>query len=239
MALKRERVSPGVSPDPPQERADGLGKGKGCAMPLSEWTQSDWFQWVLLPVMIFLARIADVSLQTLRILFVSRGNRILAPLLGFFEVLIWILVIGQIMKNLDNALCYIAYATGFAAGTWVGIVIEDKLAYGQRILRIITQSGAPDLIKNLRGLGFGVTVMDAAGARGKVQIIDTVVRRADLGRVSRMVKRYHPKAFIAVEDIRSVSEGVFPLRKHPFARDYIKRKSLVQRLRFYGRWMFR
>src|SRR4030042_5365997 len=93
-----------------------------------EWAQGELFRWVLLPALIFLARIADVTLQTLRILFVSRGNRILAPLLGFFEVLIWILVIGQIMQNLDHALCYIAYASGFAAGTWGGIVIDDKLA---------------------------------------------------------------------------------------------------------------
>jgi len=194
---------------------------------------------VLLPALIVLARIADVSLQTLRILFVSRGNRILAPLLGFFEVLIWILVISQIMKNLDNALCYIAYASGFAAGTWVGIVIEDRLAYGQRVLRVITQSNAVDLVRHLTRLGFGVTVMEAAGARGKVQVIDTVVRRADLPRVTKMVKRYQPKAFISVEDIRFVSEGVFPLKKHPFTRDYIKRKPLLQRLKFYGRWMFR
>ncbi|MBN1894726.1 DUF2179 domain-containing protein [bacterium] len=208
-------------------------------MVLPEWAQGDLFRWVLLPVMIFLARIADVSLQTLRILFVSRANRILAPLLGFFEVLIWILVIGQIMQNLDNALCYIAYALGFAAGTWVGIVIEDKLAYGQRVLRIITQAESADLIRNLRQQGFGVTVMEANGARGKVQVIDTVVRRADLHRVSKMIKRHHPKAFYSVEDIRSVSAGVFPLRKQLFTRKYIKRKSLFGRLKFYIRWMFR
>ena len=75
---------------------------------------SELFKWVLLPLLIVIARVIDVSIGTIRIVFVSRGHKIIAPVLGFFEVLIWLLAIGQIMRNLSNFMCYIAYGTGFA-----------------------------------------------------------------------------------------------------------------------------
>jgi uncharacterized protein YebE (UPF0316 family) len=81
------------------------------------------YTWIVLPLLIFLARVVDVSMGTIRVIFVSRGLKYLAPVVGFFEVLIWLLAIGQIMKNLSSPLCYVAYAGGFAAGNYIGIVI--------------------------------------------------------------------------------------------------------------------
>jgi uncharacterized protein YebE (UPF0316 family) len=201
---------------------------------------SELFRWVILPILIFFARILDVSLQTIRIMFVSRGNRILAPLLGFFEVFIWILAIGQIMQNLSNIFCYIAYAGGFATGTWVGIVLEEHLAYGKVVLRVITSTKADALVRSLGKKGFGITSLDAEGRRGQVKIIYTVINRSDISRVVNEIEKYNPKAFYSVEDTRFVREGVFPASKNLFRRPFLKKGMLSRLARLYWRmWMGR
>ena len=83
---------------------------------------SELYIWVLLPVMVFFARVADVTLGTMRIIFISRGKRNLAPLLGFVEVFIWITIVSQIVSNAHNLLAYLAYAAGFATGSLPGHV---------------------------------------------------------------------------------------------------------------------
>ena len=102
----------------------------------------DWFTFVILPFLIFIARITDVSLGTLRIIFVSKGYKIIAPLIGFIEILIWIVAISKIIQNIDNWICYIAYAGGFAVGNYVGMRLEEKLAIGFELVRVITQKDA-------------------------------------------------------------------------------------------------
>jgi uncharacterized protein YebE (UPF0316 family) len=135
----------------------------------------------------------------------------LAPVIGFFEVLIWLLAIGQIMQNLSNVFCYIAYAGGFAAGTYFGISLERKISLGIVIIRVITRKDATELVTRLNESDFGVTSIDAQGAKGKVNIIFTIVKRRDLENVVSLIKAYNPNAFFSVEDVRSVSEGIFPL----------------------------
>lgn len=178
---------------------------------------SDVFKWIILPLLIILARMLDVSLGTIRIVFISRGLKYLAPIVGFFEVIIWLLTISVIMQNLNNAVCYIAYGTGFAAGTFIGLQIEKKLALGCSIIRIITQKDAAELIIYLRLIGFGATSIDAQGANGKVNIIYLIIRRQDFAVISDAIKQYNPKAFYTVEDVRLVSEGVFPMQKSHFS----------------------
>lgn len=171
------------------------------------------YSWVVLPLLIFLARITDVSLGTVRLIFVSRGYKFLAPIAGFFEVLIWILVIGQIMQNLANPLCYIAYAGGFATGNFVGLLIAEKLSLGTVIIRVITQRPAADLIDRLRQRQYGVTGMKGQGANGPVEIIFTIVRRREVGVVIELVKKFNPQAFYSIEDVDLVERGVFPIQK--------------------------
>ncbi|MFH0882102.1 MAG: DUF2179 domain-containing protein [bacterium] len=168
------------------------------------------FSLVLLPVAIFFARIMDVSIGTIRVIFVSRGMRVVAPILGFFEVLIWIIAVGQIMKNLNEWYYYVAYASGFAAGTWVGIWIEGKLAVGMVILRIITHTDATELTSRLRELNYGLTGVDAEGARGPVKILFMLLPRHDLKAIIKQIQSYNPNAFYSVEDVRFVREGIFP-----------------------------
>jgi uncharacterized protein YebE (UPF0316 family) len=173
----------------------------------------DLYAYIILPFLIFLARIIDVSIGTLRIMFVSKGTRKIAPLLGFFEVLVWILAISEIMQNLNNWICYVAYAAGFATGNYIGMLIEEKLAMGVLIVRIITQKLADNLIYNLKEQGFGVTMVDAKGTNEDVHIIYTIIQRHELRKVVSIIKEFNPKAFYSVEDVRFVNEGVFPLKK--------------------------
>lgn len=167
---------------------------------------------ITLPLLIFFARMADVSLSTLRIILVSRGMRHLAPFIGFFEVLIWLFAISQVMQRLDNWANVVAYAAGFAAGTWVGISIERRLALGLLSVQIITQEDAADLIANLRAQRFGATDFAARGISGNVRLIFSVIRRKDFDRLMEIVRTSHSKAFVSVSDVRSVSEGFIPDR---------------------------
>jgi uncharacterized protein YebE (UPF0316 family) len=163
--------------------------------------------YVVVPLLIFLIRIADVSMGTLRIIFISRGIRYFAAILGFFEVLIWLIAIGQIMKNLNSPIHYIAYAGGFGIGNYVGITIERKLSLGSRIVRIVTQKDALGLVNALNQKGYGVTSIDGKGARGPVKVIFSVVRREDVQKLVELIKKFNPNAFFTVEDVRFINEG--------------------------------
>jgi uncharacterized protein YebE (UPF0316 family) len=170
---------------------------------------------VLLPLLICCSRIIDVSLGTLRIIFVSKGFRILAPVMGFFEVLIWIIVISQVMQNLTNVVNYVAYAFGFAVGSFVGMSIERRLSLGMVVVRVITAQNAGELITFMRKEGYGVTVLNAEGSSGHVNVVFTVIKRTDVQDVVAHIKQFNPRAFYTVEDIQSVTEGVFPVSVGP------------------------
>lgn len=166
---------------------------------------SNWFIYGLLPLLIFFSRIVDVTLDTLRIVFISRGNKVIAPILGFFEILIWLIAITRIMENLDNITTYFAYAAGFAVGNYVGLRVEEKLAMGMQIIRIITGRDSSELIESLREKGFGVTAVDAEGKNGPVHVIFLITKRQVAKEVISIVNKYNPKAFYSIEDVRSVN----------------------------------
>lgn len=196
-------------------------------MDLTALFNSDMYLWIILPLLIFLARVLDVSMGTIRFIYISRGLRSLAPIIGFFEVLIWLLAIGQIMQNLDNIFCYIAYGGGFATGTFVGMYIEEKLSIGNVGVRVITRKDAPELIEYFETINLGVTTVDAQGTRGDVKIIYTIIPRHDLKKVIGIIKKFNPKAFYTIEDIKFVSET-----GTPSSAPFYKRKS-PRLFRFY------
>jgi len=174
---------------------------------------SNLFSYVLLPVLIFLARICDVSIGTMRIIFITKGRRNIAPFLGFFEVLIWIIVISKIMQNLDNYINYIAYAAGFATGNFVGMILEEKLAVGILMVRVFAHEMGSELVQTLNRSGYGATVVEAHGARAKVHLIYTIVQRNELANVLEVITQFNPKAFYTVEDVKAVNEGIFAPKK--------------------------
>lgn len=167
------------------------------------------FSYLILPLFIFLARIADVSLDTIRIIFVSKGMKRLVPIIGFFQILIWLIAISKIFQNLDNWVAYIAYAGGFAAGNYFGMLLEEKLAIGHEIVRVITKSEAGDLIESLKGKGFGVTSIKARGLTGKVGVIYIIVKRSMIKKVLEIINIHNPRALYTIEPIRLVNHEVF------------------------------
>ncbi len=176
-------------------------------------TEQDWYTWVILPLIVFIARAIDVGIGTLRIIFTSRGKRQLAPLLGFVEVFIWIAIISQITRGSDNIMAYLAYAGGFALGNYVGMKIEDRLALGKVVIRTILSNGGADVAANLRQAGFGSTVVNGDGANGPVKLIYTLVPRRSVGDVVNIIHESHPKAFFSVEEVRDAQDGIFPADK--------------------------
>ena len=174
-----------------------------------EHLNTDIVNYVLLPLFIFLARIFDVSLGTLRIIFVTKGMRSVAPFVGFFEVLIWLLAISRIMQDLDNWVSYVAYAGGFATGNFVGMYLEERLAIGHEMIRVITRKDATSLIEKLRDMGYGVTSVKAEGIEGEVAIIYIIARRRMIGEVLDKINYFNPRALYTVESIKYVNKEIF------------------------------
>jgi uncharacterized protein YebE (UPF0316 family) len=174
-----------------------------------EFFDTPFFDFILLPLAIFFARIADQSLGTLRIIFVSKGMKNIAPFVGFVEVLIWIIAISRIMQNLDNWLCYLAYAGGFAMGNYVGMLLEERLAIGHEMVRVITKRDAKELVDRLKQEGYGITSVDAQGADGEVGVLYIIVRRSMIKEVLGFINHYNPRALYTVESIKYVNKEIF------------------------------
>ena len=186
----------------------------------------DWYTWIILPCLVFLARVVDVSLGTLRIIFTSRGRKRLAPLLGFVEVFIWVTVIAEITRGAHNLVAYLAYAGGFAAGNYLGMYIEDKLALGLLIVRAIIPGNIKDLTEKLYAKGYGVTSVSAQGSLGPVKLVYTVLMRRNLSEVAGIIHETNPHAFFTVEELRSAERGVFPqTRSLRLTETFFGRKS--------------
>lgn len=180
----------------------------------------------LTPLLIFLARLTDVSMGTIRIVLISRGFRRWATVIGFFESLLWLLAITQVMQQLDRPIHLFAYAGGFAGGTWLGVTLESKIALGLVAVRVITQHDATDLIEALSDARFGVTSVAARGVQGRVRLVFSIVPRKESQRVLDIVRSVHPDAFVSVTDVRSAQEGMIGLRppRGPLAALLGKRK---------------
>ena len=189
--------------------------------------QSFVFHWVLLPFLIFCSRILDVTLGTLRIILLSKGNRLYAPILGFFEVLLWLIVMVNVVKTLDHPIFYIAYAGGFAMGNFVGMTLESKIALGLSLLRIVTARDAEELTDHLRLSGYTITDVPAQGNRGPVHVLFTVVRRKEIQNLIAVIRQYNPKAFYTIEEVSyvSTSYGLATSRR----RRHLRFPSLTKR----------
>ena len=164
------------------------------------------FSYVLLPCLIFLARITDVSINTIRIIYVLGGRRFTATMLGFFESFIWLMAIRQIFEHLDNWICYIAYPAGFALGIFIGMIIEERIAYGKVIVRIITRKEVKDLINFLNSKKFRYTHVNAEGPDGHENLVFTVLERESLEVLLYKLKDILPTAFYTIEKVNRATE---------------------------------
>lgn len=169
----------------------------------------DYMAWVVLPLLIFLARLVDVSLATMRHILIFRGQKRIVPIFAFIEVIIWLLAITQVMNNLSNIACFLAFAFGFSAGTYAGMLIEERLALGYQLVRVIFDHDSQGVLATLKQEGYGATTLDARGARGAVEILLVVSERKRLGKLTALLNQLEPKPFYTIEDVRSVGSTLF------------------------------
>lgn len=165
------------------------------------------FSYILLPLLIFFARIFDVSINTVRIIYVLGGRKLTSTLLGFFESFVWLMAIRQIFEHLDNWMCYVAYPAGFAAGIFVGMIIEEKIAYGKVIVRIITRKDIEGLLQYLNKQYFRYTYVKAEGPDGHENLVFTVLQREKLEELLLILKEILPTAFYTVEKVNRAAES--------------------------------
>jgi uncharacterized protein YebE (UPF0316 family) len=164
-------------------------------------------------IYVFLARILDVSLSTLRIIYLTRGRSKLAAAIGFVEVMIYVTALGLVVGNLDKPINIVAYGLGFAAGTLVGGLIEEKIAVGYVTVQVITVEGSEELEQILRDRGFGVTCLEGCGRDGPHKILHVLMKRRHLPAFLKLVREQDSRAFISIIDTRKIMGGYFARMK--------------------------
>ncbi len=157
--------------------------------------------------LIFLLRVSDMTLDTLRVLVVMRGKKAIAWVLGFFQASIFVLAISSVLSNLDNPLNVIGYAAGFATGNVVGMLIEERLAIGHAHLNVVSSRYGSAIAEQLREQGYAVTEIPARGKDGSVLLLNVSVMRKHVDRVRKLVDKIDPEAFITAEDVRPIRRG--------------------------------
>ena len=170
---------------------------------------SQTFMYLVLPLLIFVFRIFDQSIGTVRLILAAKGLKKLAPFFAFFESFIWLVAIGQIMKHLDNIYCYLAFAGGYATGNYFGILLEERLSIGTVVIRVIPKKDTTDLISHLRKENYGVTVVPVDGMMGPTKMLFTTIRRKEAARVINIIKQHNPTAFYTIDEVKVVSGGYF------------------------------
>ncbi len=160
-------------------------------------------------VVIFLVRVLNIALDTLRVLFVMRGQRVLAWVVGFIVSLLYVLLLTSVLSNLSQPAYIVAYAAGFATGSVVGMWLEEKMALGFKVVQIVSPGNGTILATLLREKGFGVTEIPARGRDGAVTMLNVGARRRDMDAVQQLVREVDPNAFITEEDVRPVRRGVW------------------------------
>ncbi len=161
----------------------------------------------LAALLIFVLRITDMSLDTLRVLFVVRGRKPIAWALGFFQSAVYVIAITKVLSNLGNPLTVLGYAAGFATGNVLGMFVEERLAIGHVQIQIVSRRRGAALAKALRLGGFGVTEIPARGRDGTVKLLTASVLRKDLAHAKQIVHETDADAFMTSEDVRPVRRG--------------------------------
>jgi uncharacterized protein YebE (UPF0316 family) len=157
--------------------------------------------------LIFSLRVCDMTLDTLRVLFVMRNRKGFAWLLGFFQSAIFVVAITSVLQNLGNPLNVVGYAAGFATGNVIGLLIEERLAIGHVQLTIVSSSRGTAIAEKLREEGYAITEVSARGKDGMVTLLSCSVLRKKAGLVRQLVTEVDQSAFITAEDVRPVRRG--------------------------------
>lgn len=162
---------------------------------------------------IFIAKISHVTLGTLRIIFLTRGRSIPAAVIGFFEIIIYLIALNMVLNNMDQWSNILVYGVGYATGNIVGSFIEEKIAIGMVNVQVVTRLNGAGIEHILRNLGFGVTSMPCYGREGEHQALNLIVKRKELPSLMKTLQEHEPDAFVSVFDTRQTMGGFFKRMK--------------------------
>jgi uncharacterized protein YebE (UPF0316 family) len=169
---------------------------------------------ILLAVVIFAVRVFNSAVGTIRLVVMGRGQHFLAVFMGFFEALIFVWVTANVITDMSNLLNLMAYCGGFAIGIWVGMIIEARFVTSYVKVNIITRDNGHDMAVKLRESGYGVTEIRGEGGTGEVAMLNSVIYRVDVPNVLKLVYAINPKAFVTLEEARSVQHGYLRALRH-------------------------
>ena len=162
---------------------------------------------------IFAARITDVSIGTMRTILLVKGQRRIASVLGFFEVMIYLIVLGKVVGNIDKPVLILAYCLGYATGNIIGSKIEEKLSIGRLVVQVIVKERLDELVQSLRDAGFGVTIIEGEGMDGKSYMLNIILDRKQIKKLYEIIDGCDCGAFITTMDVRSSFGGYFQPKK--------------------------
>lgn len=170
-----------------------------------------FFAFVVLPLLIFFARIGDMSIDTVRIIYVTKGYKWISSVLGFIEVMIWLFAISNVMQNIGygniTGIFYsVVYAAGFASGNFVGMLVEERLSIGKVSLKVVVRKNCAEIIKEIEAMGHLMTITEARGEDGEVKILYLVMPRKEVKSVIQVIKKHNPTAFYWIEDVKFAND---------------------------------
>ena len=186
-----------------------------------------YFNYIVIPLLIFLSRIADVSIGTVRMIFVNKGHKNLAPILGFFEILVWVIAMGKLMENMNSFWLYIVYALGFSAGTYLGMFMDEKFSIGKVMIRLVVRRNDKKLLENLKNSGYPITIANGESGKEKkkVSIILSVVDRKKVKKFLEVVNKTNPQAFYSIEDMRMARNSEYISDNSKQAFSFIRKRK--------------
>lgn len=160
-------------------------------------------------LMIFFAKLIEVSLATVRNVLINRGEKLKGSLIGFFESMIWVIVVSNVLQDVtEDPIRVLVYCLAFAMGNYCGVIIEGKLAIGTASVQaVVSEEQTEELSNVLRGKGFGVTILEGHGKDGKVDVVMIYLKRKQVDEAINLIKEYSPSTLVTVNDVRRLSNG--------------------------------
>lgn len=166
---------------------------------------------VLVALIIFVLRIVNNAVSTIRVVYIARQQRLIAAVLGFVESAIFAITVASVVRDLTDPLVFVAYSGGYAVGSYLGMWMEERLVKAFMTVNVVLQNGGHELATTLRDQDFGVTETVGEGRAGKVTMLRTIVDRRDVRRVTDIIRQEQPEAFISMEETRAIRRGYFPV----------------------------
>ena len=164
----------------------------------------------LLYIIIFCAKIVEVSISTIRLVYINKGERIKGAVLGFVEIMIWLIVVSSVLNNItEDPIKIFVYAIAFSLGNYVGVTIESKIAVGLASIQVVVSEETGEVLAEiLRDKSYGVTIIDGRGrGNSKKSLLFIQLKRKKIPEAVKAIKQTAPDAYITVNDIKSMLGG--------------------------------